>query len=107
MQASPKTRDRAKALRAKLSPPEVKLWLLIRHRDPEKPTFRRQHPVGPFILDFYCAKAKLAVEIDGWSHNMGDPTRDERRDAWLLSQGIRVVRYTAKDVFRDPGEIAG
>ena len=60
------------------------------------PVFRRQHPIGPYVLDFYCAKARLAVEIDGMSHDFGDrPERDTRRDAWLKAQGVTVMRIAA------------
>jgi very-short-patch-repair endonuclease len=51
------------------------------------------------VLDFYCPSHRLAIEVDGWCHNQGDqPQRDERRDAWLASQGVRVLRLTASDV---------
>ncbi len=59
------------------------------------------------MLDFYCAKARLAVEIDGASHDMGDrPQRDMRRDAWLESQGITVVHIAANDLTREIDEAA-
>ncbi len=61
--------------------------------------FRRQHPLGVYILDFYAPSAKLCIEIDGPSHD--DPDRgehDRRRDDWLNGQGIRVVRVTASDI---------
>jgi very-short-patch-repair endonuclease len=70
-------------------------------RSPERPAFRRQHPVGPYVLDFYCAKAQLAVEIDGIGHDMGSrPQRDLQRDAWLKERGITVVRIAASDLNR-------
>jgi very-short-patch-repair endonuclease len=51
--------------------------------------FRRQHPIGRYVLDFYCAEARLAVEIDGLSHDLGDwPQRDISRDAWLSAHGL-------------------
>jgi len=51
------------------------------------------------VLDFYCAPARLAVEVDGEAHNRGDrPQRDALRDKWLASQGIQVLRYSANDV---------
>ena len=63
--------------------------------------FRRQHPVGPYVIDFYCAAARLAVEIDGWGHALGDgPERDERRDAWLRERGIRTMRIPAVEVMQ-------
>jgi len=69
--------------------------------------FRHQHPVGPYVIDFYCAAAKLGFEIDGAAHDMGDrPQREVARDAWLLECGIRVVRIPAKDVLADPSAVA-
>jgi very-short-patch-repair endonuclease len=66
------------------------------------PVFRRQHPVGPYVLDFYCVKARLAVEIDGIAHDLGDrPACDERRSDWLAGRGIRVVRITASELTGD------
>jgi very-short-patch-repair endonuclease len=87
--------------------PEAKLWNRLRIRLAGRPTFRRQHPVGPYVLDFYCAKAKLAVEIDGVSHTMGvAPNHDERRDAWLKERGIAIVRIPASDFERNVDETA-
>ena len=84
MRAPKETIDNARHLRRSLSPPEARLWSRLRERAPGIPAFRRQHPRGPYVLDFYCAKARFAVEIDGWSHEIGDrPQRDFRRDAWL------------------------
>ena len=81
--------------------PEVALWRALRSRQLEGFRFRRQHPVGPWIVDFYCAEPALAIEVDGWSHNMGELGRDERRDADLAGRGVRVVRVAATDVMRD------
>ena len=79
----------------------------LRARAGEHPTFRRQHPVGPYVLDFYCADARLCVEVDGAFHHVGDrPQRDARRDAWLNGQGIEVVRIPAWWVLDDPGAVA-
>jgi very-short-patch-repair endonuclease len=79
--------------------PEARLWSRLRARAPGKPVFRRQHPIGPYVLDFYCAKAHLAIEIDGISHDMGDrPQRDERRDVWLKKHGVTVMRIPAADL---------
>ena len=106
MRAQTLTVKRAKSLRRSLTPPEAMLWARLRRRG-EGPVFRRQHPLGPFILDFYCAAAKLVIEIDGEGHGHGDqPQKDERRDAWLERQGLRVLRIAAVDVFRDADEVA-
>ena len=95
----------ARRLRRNLSPPEARLWSRLRARTPGMPVFHRQHPVGPYVLDFYCAMARLAVEIDGISHDMGDrPQRDARRDAWLEARGITVMRIAARDLARSIDE---
>jgi very-short-patch-repair endonuclease len=97
-----KTINGARQLRRTLSPPEVQLSSRLRERVPGKPVFRRQHPIGPYVLDSYCAKAILAVEIDGVSHDMGDrPERDEHRDAWLKKRGVTVIRIPAAELARD------
>jgi very-short-patch-repair endonuclease len=84
-----------------MSPPEAALWRVLRIR-PDGIKFRRQHPVGPFVVDFYCPSAKLVVEIDGEVHDMGDkPERDEDRDRWLEEYGFRVLRIPARDLAGD------
>jgi very-short-patch-repair endonuclease len=71
------------------------------------PTFRRQHPIGRYVLDFYCAKARLAVEIDGMSHDFGDrPQRDASRDAWLKARRLTVMRVAASEAMRNVDEVA-
>jgi len=75
---------------------ERTLWHLLR-RDQLNLHFRRQHPIGPFVLDFYCAKAKLCVEIDGPVHAERQDY-DRRRSEWLAKEGIRVLRFAADDV---------
>ena len=96
----------ARRLRRTLSLPEGLLWRELR-RKPQGVKFRRQHPLGPYVLDFYCAAAKLAVEVDGIAHDMGDrPERDEARDAFARSQGIEVTRIPASDVLTSPADVA-
>ncbi len=69
--------------------------------------FRRQHPIGNFIVDFCCIERKLVVEIDGKAHDMGDrPDRDAKRDEWLRSRGFTVVRFPAEGVLRDVAAVA-
>jgi very-short-patch-repair endonuclease len=92
---------RARALRRNLTLPEGLLWQVLRQR-PNGLKFRLQHPIGRCIVDFYCAAAKLVIEVDGEAHNMGErPVHDARRDAWLCSQGLKVIRFAAADVMRD------
>jgi len=91
-------RSNARRLRLEMTPPEIALWLALRHTTSGL-RFRKQHPAGIYVLDFYCAPAKLAIEVDGEAHSRGDrPARDAARDAWLATQGVRVLRYAASDV---------
>lgn len=107
MRAPRPTQDRAKQLRSTLSLPEKLLWVRLRRRNDGVPIFRRQHPMGRYVLDFYCSDARLCIEIDGAAHGFGDrPERDERRDAWLRSQDVEVVRIPASSVLKDPGSVA-
>ena len=97
---------RARRLRRVMSLPEVLLWKHLKGA-PEGIKFRRQHPSGELVLDFYCADARLAVEIDGSDHDCADrPLRDQRRDAWLASQGIETLRVPASDVLMDCAQVA-
>lgn len=89
-----------------MTKPEVMLWRYLRG-DPQGLRFRRQHVFGSFVLDFYCPKAKLAVEIDGIAHNMGDqPAFDLKRDEALRAAGIETVRIPALDILRDAQGVA-
>jgi len=85
-----------------MSLPEVMLWKVLRGREDGKPVFRRQHPMGPYVLDFFCARALICIEIDGASHGFGDrPQADARRDSYLRSLGILVVRCAAIEIIGD------
>ena len=101
-----RTVRRAKRLRREMSLPEGLLWQHLRE-SPGGLRFRKQHAAGDFVLDFFCARANLAIEVDGIAHDMGDrPERDIRRDAWLRDHRIEVVRIPARDVLRDPAAVA-
>ena len=104
---SPEALRDAKRLRREMTLPEVLLYRLLKQR-PDGLKFRRQHPFGKrIVLDFFCAERRLGIEIDGISHDMGDrPERDIRRDAFLRSQGIKVIRIPAADVLRDAQAVA-
>jgi very-short-patch-repair endonuclease len=98
-QTSKRTVRIARQLRKEMSLPEVLLWQRLRHADLK---IRKQHPCGPYVLDFYCPAAKLAIEIDGIAHDMGDrPRRDEARDAFVRERGVDVIRLAAAEVLRD------
>ena len=104
MSASDRAYKNARQSRRELSLPEKLLWVRIRRNELN---FRRQHPIGEYVLDFYCPAAKLAIEVDGAAHEFGDrPQRDERRTQWLRAEGIDVLRIPAKDVLADPDEVA-
>jgi very-short-patch-repair endonuclease len=96
----------ARRLRRNMSLPEVLLWQILR-KQPGYIKFRRQHPIGRYVLDFYVVELRLAIEIDGVGHDMGDrPERDELRNHWLESQGVRMLRVAAKDVLANPVAVA-
>jgi len=81
-----------------MSLPEIILWRELKKR-PNGMRFRHEHPAGPYVLDFFCPRFKLAVEVDGEAHEYGDrPQRDEARDGWLLTQGVRTLRIPAQEV---------
>jgi very-short-patch-repair endonuclease len=99
MDAPRRTRTFAKRLRQEMSLPEVLLWLGLKARRLEGLHFRKQHPIGPYVLDFYCDESKLAVEVDGETHDFGDrPRLDRVRDDWMAKQGIRTLRLPAVEV---------
>ena len=74
---------------------EKRLWSLLRDRKLGGLKFRRQVPIGRFVVDFLCARHRMIVEADGPFH---DPERDAARDAWLMGQGYRVVRFSNAEI---------
>ncbi|TZG29677.1 endonuclease domain-containing protein [Sphingomonas montanisoli] len=95
------TQTRSANFRQNMSLPEVLLWQELRKR-PAGLRFRRQHPAGPYSLDFFCPRHRLAVEIDGEAHSRGDqPARDIQRDAWLRAQNLATLRIPAAEVLDD------
>ncbi len=101
LQGSSETLRRARALRREMSLPELLLWRELR-ASPEGLKFRKQHPSGPFVADFFCHETRLIVEIDGEAHGLGDrPARDHARDAWFDERGIDVMRVPAREVLKN------
>ena len=94
---SDRTRTRAKQLRKTTTRAERVLWSVLSDRKCGCQKFRRQHAIEPYIVDFYCAEAKLVVEINGESHD-GRQDYDRRRDEYLEKLGLRVMRFTNGDV---------
>ena len=91
----------ARKLRRAMTAPELTLWAQLRLR-PGGFKFRRQHPLGPYVFDFFCRDAGLAIEVDGMAHGMGrNPQHDVQRDAWVQQQGIDTLRVSANDVQRE------
>ena len=92
---------RARKLRSEMSLPETLLWRELRQR-PAGLKFRRQHPAGIYVLDFFCAEAKLAIEVDGFAHDsIRAATADEARSHYLRSQHVATLRIPAKVVLDD------
>jgi len=88
----------SRALRRNMSLPEILLWEQLRRKTTGR-KWRKQHPAGPYSLDFYCDAVKLCVEVDGEAHDRGsEPARDARRDAWLAAGGIETLRIPAAEV---------
>ena len=99
------TIKKARHLRKEMSFPEVLLWRELRQR-PNDYKFRRQHPAGPYVLDFACLEARLAIEVDGETHGYGNgPYNDEVRDEWLANQGYRTLRIPAREILSDLGAV--
>ncbi|HEX4893805.1 MAG TPA: endonuclease domain-containing protein [Hyphomicrobiaceae bacterium] len=98
------TTARARLLRAKSTPSERALWEALRRRQQWGLRFRRQHPIGPFVVDFVCLERRLIVEVDGEAHDhAGRIQADIERDRWLESQRFRIVRIPGGIVTDDPG----
>ena len=98
-------RDRARRLRRDQTDAEAQLWELLRAGRLEGWKWRRQAPVGPFIVDFLCLEGWVAVELDGGVH-ITQAARDARRDLYLKRQGLQVIRFWNAEVFEDPERVS-
>ena len=95
--ASKLTQAAARRLRKEMTPAERTLWQILRNRQLDGAFFRRQHPVGPYIVDFICTKSGLVIEIDGDTHAAREAT-DAERTRWLQEQRhYKVIRFTNHD----------
>jgi very-short-patch-repair endonuclease len=98
-EVSGRQRSAAKKLRRDLTDAERKLWYLLRSRRFEGVTFRRQVPVGPYIVDFAAHRLRLIVEVDGGQHLLPkNLMKDRVRDEWLRGRGYKVLRFSNEDV---------
>ncbi|MBL4852620.1 MAG: DUF559 domain-containing protein [Robiginitomaculum sp.] len=101
-----KSRRFAKDLRKNMTEAEHKLWSHIRRKLLDGYRFRRQHPVGPFIVDFICIAEKLIIEVDGATH--GDDAEiayDERRTKFLETHGWKIVRYGNEEIYKSIDDV--
>ncbi len=99
----PRTRKRARALRTELTKAEREMWDILRDFRPRGARFRRETPIGPYIADFAWLAAGIVVEVDGDSHETDVGRRhDLRRDAFMVSQGFKVLRFDNDLVIDNP-----
>src|SRR5579859_3352090 len=90
----------ARRLRHNMTDAERKLWAALRDRQLNGIKFRRQHPLGPYVLDFFSEEHKLVVEVDGGQH-ADHAERDVVRDAWLNANGCHVLRFWNNEVLHN------
>ena len=96
----------ARKLRANMTDAERKLWSKLRGAQLDGHSFRRQHPIGSYVADFWCADAKLVVEVDGGQHGFApNALRDATRTQMLARQGIKVIRFWNNDVLQNIGGV--
>lgn len=94
-------KSRRRQLRRDATPAEHKLWQHLRRKGLQGRKFRRQYSIGPYVVDFYGPEERLVVELDGAVHEMSwQRASDEARTAFLISQGVRVIRFENRKVFR-------
>jgi very-short-patch-repair endonuclease len=93
----PVMKQRSRSLRKEMTDAEQELWSALRGRQMQGFKFRRQYPLGNYILDFVSLEAKLVIELDGGQHQQ-QQDYDQQRDAWLLAQGFHVMRFWNDEV---------
>jgi very-short-patch-repair endonuclease len=99
-------KELARELRKDQTSAETLLWELIRNRQLLGVKFRRQHQFGDYIADFYCREANLVIECDGSVHDHNEAWHhDQNRDAYMISQGLRVLRFTNQQILNDTEKV--
>lgn len=94
--------DLKRRLRSNMTGPETRLWSRLRARQLQGLKFRRQHGIGPYIVDFYCPERSLVIEVDGASHADADQIlKDQLRDRYFQSLGLHVIRYINDDILKN------
>lgn len=96
---TPKTITRARELKQNMTDAETRLWFLLRAHRFEDIHFRRQHPIGPYVVDFCAPRQKLVIEVDGSQHT-DQVEYDRERTAFLEARGYRVIRFWNHDVLK-------
>ena len=100
LSAKASTFRNAKKLRAKMTPAEELLWAAIKNKQLDGLKFRRQHPISRYVLDFYCARAKLGIEVDGKYHEeKAQKLYDADRTENLKLSKIKIIRFTNEEIF--------
>lgn len=95
-------KQRSRKLRKNSTPQEIMLWSRLKNRGFKNLKFRRQHPLGKYIVDFICLEKKLIVELDGWQHKQEDQKRyDLKRTMYLRKQKFKIVRFWNNEVNND------
>jgi very-short-patch-repair endonuclease len=98
--------DAARDLRVRQTASEKRLWEFLRYRQIGSARIRRQHAIGPFVLDFYVPTAQLAIEVDGAVHDDElVEAQDAVRTEWLETHGIRVIRFRNEDIWENVGAV--
>jgi len=98
--------EQRRYLRRNLTPEEAVLWSVLKSKQIFESKWRKQHLVGNYILDFYCPKAKLCIELDGKMHyTFQGAKEDEQRTKYLNSKGIRVIRFENRLIWENFEEI--
>jgi len=92
----------ARNLRKRQTDAENLLWRHIRYKQLLGMRFRRQHPIGNFIVDFVCLDQKLIIELDGDQHGFpGEKNQDQERDSWLQKEGFKLLRFWNNEVLQN------
>jgi len=98
----PKNRSKRRLLRSQMTPAERKLWSRLRAKDFLGLKFRRQHGIGPYIVDFYCPERSIVIEVDGDVHaNEIRKLNDRTRQEALTSLGLQLFRYTNDEILNN------
>ncbi|MGD8800708.1 MAG: DUF559 domain-containing protein [Desulfobacterales bacterium] len=98
--------QRARILRKNMTDAEQAIWNSVRNRQLGGFKFRRQRPIGPFIVDFVCAEKKIIIEIDGGQHALTQE-QDDNRSEFLRNRGYRILRFWNSDVLKEKNAVLG